>query len=458
MIVSSSRYTVDDAQFKTFVANLTRTSEATGGIATSHTYYSAGDESLVSQDRHAALVPVFIVGEDEAPDVVAAVEEADANPDFEAAITGNQTRDADSNKLSESDLSNGELKFGLPAALIILLLVFGTVVAGLVPLLMAIVSILVALGLVAVLTQHLRALDLHRRTCSSGMGLALGIDYCALRDLALPGGTRKRARAVRRDLRVGGDREPRGAVQRVGIRRRDVRAADRPVDDLPKPRGRSDPRGDHLGARGADAPAGAARPPPRPRQRAPAPVLRARGAQAARRRRDGSGARVVDRVQRRPWLSLVLATALLARAGDARPSECTIGTRRRRARSPTASASKQRLPRARSASFPAAGTDPAHIVVLGASTETLPRLPQRLRRPAREPTRASAAARLRSRRGRRDRRSSCPVRGDPVGRRRDRAPSATFESASLPTTYAGTNADPAHRRRRRPRTSTTSTR
>ncbi len=98
------------------------------------------------------------------------------SPDFEAAITGNQTRDADSNKLSESDLANGELKFGLPAALIILLLVFGTVVAGLVPLLMAIVSILSALGLVAVLTQIFE-LSIFTTNMLVGMGLALGIDY-----------------------------------------------------------------------------------------------------------------------------------------------------------------------------------------------------------------------------------------------------------------------------------------
>ena len=114
IIVSSARYTVDHPQFKTFVANLTNTSEATGGIATSHTYYSAGDESLVSQDRHAALVPVFIVGDDDAPDVVAAVEEADASPDFDVTITGNQTRDDDSNKLSESDLRSASSSSASP--------------------------------------------------------------------------------------------------------------------------------------------------------------------------------------------------------------------------------------------------------------------------------------------------------------------------------------------------------
>ena len=74
------------------------------------------------------------------------------------------------------DLENGELKFGLPAALIILLLVFGAVVAGLVPLLMAIVSIIVALGARALLAQQFE-LSVFLVNMLTGMGLALGIDY-----------------------------------------------------------------------------------------------------------------------------------------------------------------------------------------------------------------------------------------------------------------------------------------
>src|SRR4029450_3065817 len=80
------------------------------------------------------------------------------------------------NKLSERDLQNGELKFGLPAALIVLLLVFGAVVAGLVPLLMAGFSIVAALGLVAILSQPFE-LSVFIVNILTGMGLALGIDY-----------------------------------------------------------------------------------------------------------------------------------------------------------------------------------------------------------------------------------------------------------------------------------------
>ena len=66
---------------------------------------------------------------------------------FDVTITGEWTADRDILQLSEDDLRKGEFFFGLPAALVILLLVFGALVAGLVPLLLAIVAIVVALAL-----------------------------------------------------------------------------------------------------------------------------------------------------------------------------------------------------------------------------------------------------------------------------------------------------------------------
>src|SRR5262249_19626375 len=82
----------------------------------------------------------------------------------------------DFNKLSQDDLKSGELQFGLPAALIILLLVFGAVVAGLVPLLMAVVSIVLALGFTSLLAQEF-GLSVFVVTMLTGMGVSLGIDY-----------------------------------------------------------------------------------------------------------------------------------------------------------------------------------------------------------------------------------------------------------------------------------------
>ena len=92
------------------------------------------------------------------------------------AITGEWTADRDFNQLSQDDLREGELEFGLPVAFIVLLLVFGTIVAGLVPVLMALISIVVALGFTVLLGQVFE-LSIFTVNMLTGMGLALGIDY-----------------------------------------------------------------------------------------------------------------------------------------------------------------------------------------------------------------------------------------------------------------------------------------
>ncbi|HSI98578.1 MAG TPA: MMPL family transporter, partial [Gaiellaceae bacterium] len=150
VIVRSERYTVDAPEFEAFVGGLV----ADGGpaLGRARTYLSVDDESLLSADRRAAILAVDVF-DDEITGVLDAVERADEDEAFAVEVTGEQTLDHDFNKLSQDDLKSGELQFGLPAALIILLLVFGAVVAGLIPLLTAIVSIVVALGLVAVLAQ-----------------------------------------------------------------------------------------------------------------------------------------------------------------------------------------------------------------------------------------------------------------------------------------------------------------
>ena len=77
---------------------------------------------------------------------------------------------------SQHDLEKAELQFGLPAALIVLLVVFGAVVAAFIPLAMAIVSIIVALGIAALVGQAFE-LSFFIVNMAVAMGLALGIDY-----------------------------------------------------------------------------------------------------------------------------------------------------------------------------------------------------------------------------------------------------------------------------------------
>jgi RND superfamily putative drug exporter len=128
------------------------------------------------QDAALVLVALGPDAEGKVERLVEAVQRLDAEPGYTAAVTGEWTADADFTQLSQDDLREGELFFGAPAALVILLLVFGTVVAGLMPLLMAIVSIVVALALTALLGQAFE-LSIFVVNMLTGMGLALGIDY-----------------------------------------------------------------------------------------------------------------------------------------------------------------------------------------------------------------------------------------------------------------------------------------
>jgi putative drug exporter of the RND superfamily len=135
------------------------------------------DDELVSEDREATVVLVGLgPNEDAVGDIVEAVDRLDAERGFDAAVTGETVLDEDFSALSEEDLQEGELFFGAPAALIVLLLVFGAVVAGVIPLLLAILAILVAIALTGLVGQVFE-LSVFVTNMIFGMGLALGIDY-----------------------------------------------------------------------------------------------------------------------------------------------------------------------------------------------------------------------------------------------------------------------------------------
>jgi uncharacterized membrane protein YdfJ with MMPL/SSD domain len=175
VVIRSDEYTVDSPQFRAFVRSFVDDGEITA-LADARTYLDGANAGLVSKDRHATIVPLALFDDDETDALVDKVEAADEGGAFAVSATGTETLDHDFNLLSQEDLENGELKFGLPAALIVLLLVFGAVVAGLVPLVMAMVAIVVALGLTALVAQEFE-LSVFVINMLTGMGLALGIDY-----------------------------------------------------------------------------------------------------------------------------------------------------------------------------------------------------------------------------------------------------------------------------------------
>src|SRR5215217_8202977 len=140
VVVRSPTLTVEDPAFQAELQRLRQQALATGVL--DEAGMARVEELPVSPDRHAVLVPLPLRGDDVEP-LVELVEAADGRGGFDVEILGEATADRDFEELSGQGLRQGELLFGLPAAIVVLLLVFGSLVAGLVPLGLAIVSILV---------------------------------------------------------------------------------------------------------------------------------------------------------------------------------------------------------------------------------------------------------------------------------------------------------------------------
>jgi putative drug exporter of the RND superfamily len=175
VVVRAEDGVVRSAATRTRVAALAHELRAAGATRV----VSYGEERrLVSEDGDSTVLLVGLGrnGDEDVDGVVAAVQRLDDEPGYQAAVTGERTSDADEDAASLEDLKKGELFFGAPLALVVLLLVFGAVVAGLVPLMLAIASIVVALALVALLAQAYD-LSVFTQNMLIGMGLALGIDY-----------------------------------------------------------------------------------------------------------------------------------------------------------------------------------------------------------------------------------------------------------------------------------------
>jgi RND superfamily putative drug exporter len=177
VIIHSATLTTGTSEFRSFVAGVRSSIQDTGVVRNVRDPYDA-DRSGLSPDRHAAVV-TLVLGDDPETGIESVLDEvtaADSSTAFDVNVTGVNTLDYDFTKLSESDLANGELKFGLPAAMIVLILVFGALVAAFIPMSIAIGSIIVTVAISSVLGQF-TSLSFFIVNMITAMGLALGIDY-----------------------------------------------------------------------------------------------------------------------------------------------------------------------------------------------------------------------------------------------------------------------------------------
>ncbi len=138
---------------------------------------------LVSADRDTVMMHYTLAGSVEeaienVPTVIHVVEDANRDQGFEVLIGGDASVAHENNELAEHDLENGE-RFGVPVAFLVLLVLFGALIATLIPLGLSAVSIAVALAAVAIIGQQFPLLFFVNIMVVM-IGLAVGIDYSLL--------------------------------------------------------------------------------------------------------------------------------------------------------------------------------------------------------------------------------------------------------------------------------------
>ena len=182
IVVRSAELTVDDPDYEEGVIGLfdeiVRLGESVVASVTS--YYQTRDETMVSGDRRTTVLPAVMAGgfkeaESNIELVLEVVDEADAGDQLEVFITGEATFSNDFVDGNQEDAERGEA-FGVPIALVILAVVFGALAAAALPVMLAIVSIVVAFGAVLLIGQVIQVQSFAQNLITM-IGLAVGIDY-----------------------------------------------------------------------------------------------------------------------------------------------------------------------------------------------------------------------------------------------------------------------------------------
>ena len=201
VIVQSDSFTVDEPEFQERLGSLADELATLGLVCKVEHYFGLGfnedncprepsppltaellalREQTVSADRRTTIMRVTLAGDfdhtlEHIEEVLDVVHEAGAGDDFDTLLVGDASIALEQNELAESDLRQGE-RVGIPVALIILVVLFGTVVAALMPIGLSLVCVIVALGITALLGQAFELIFFITLMIIM-IGLAVGIDY-----------------------------------------------------------------------------------------------------------------------------------------------------------------------------------------------------------------------------------------------------------------------------------------
>ena len=178
LIVTSSSHAAGSPDFERVLLEAVGAVNAVPGA----TPVTAAD-AVISPNGHSALLEFTVVADTTVLSTVMDVVDATSTTDVDAFVAGPQSTLLAINELAQTDLARGE-GICIVVALVVLVFVFGAVVAAGLPILVALGSIVIATGIGAVASRFLADSG---TTVSDSlvifigmMGLALGIDYSLL--------------------------------------------------------------------------------------------------------------------------------------------------------------------------------------------------------------------------------------------------------------------------------------
>jgi RND superfamily putative drug exporter len=162
------------AQLKAALEGIDR--EALPKLLSVQTAASTGDAGFISSDEHATFAVLsFDASVEEVQRMIPAVRAGLAPTGLTTYLTGDPAVYADIEQISAEDLKTAEM-YALPIAIIVLVLIFGTLVAAALPVIGGGMAVTVTLGLFWVLAQFLD-ISVFAMNVATLLGLAVGIDY-----------------------------------------------------------------------------------------------------------------------------------------------------------------------------------------------------------------------------------------------------------------------------------------
>jgi RND superfamily putative drug exporter len=172
---------IGDPAFTAAVEDTVSRLEGTKHVEKVESPLAKGNEGQLSEDGRSALITFEIPGDDDVAEdrvdgtLAATAAAQKANPDVYVGQFGDASADKAISKAFEDDFKKAEV-LSLPITLLILVVAFGALVAAGVPLLLGLTAVLATIGVLAPISQ-LFPMDESVNSVILLVGLAVGVDY-----------------------------------------------------------------------------------------------------------------------------------------------------------------------------------------------------------------------------------------------------------------------------------------